>query len=100
MPDKKESIWSKVSRLASDVPGMMITIGSGFAGLLMPSPSGTAAANLLNGELEGFFDAVAYNYAGVNTKSNSNSLGQIFKRAKGTWAAVGGQILKAVYHSF
>ena len=42
------SIWAKVSGLASDVPGMMISIGSGFAGLLMPSPSGTAAANLLS----------------------------------------------------
>jgi hypothetical protein len=95
-----ETIWSKVSRIASDTPGMMITIGSGLAGLLMPSPSGSAAANLLNGEFEGFFDAVAYNYAGINTKSNSNSLGSMFRRAKGAWAAIGGKILKSVYQSF
>ena len=95
-----ETIWSKVSRLSSDVPGMMITIGSGLAGLLMPSPSGSAAANLLNGEFEGFFDAIAYNYAGINTKSNQNSLGSMFRRAKGAWAAIGGKILKSVYQSF
>ena len=95
-----DSIVAKISGLASDVPGMMISIGSGFAGLLMPSPSGTAAANLLNGELEGFFDAIAYNYAGVNTKSSENGLGQMLRRAKGTWAAIGGQILKSVYKSF
>jgi hypothetical protein len=91
---------AKISRLASDVPGMMITIGSGLAGLMMPSPSGTAASNILNGDFEGFFDAVAYNYAGVNTRSNNNGIGQVMVRAKGTWAAVGGQILKAVYNSF
>lgn len=79
---------------------MMIRIGSGFAGLLMPSPSGSAAANLLNGEFEGFFDAIAYNYAGVNTKSGKNSLGTMFRRASGTWAAVGGQILLSIYESF
>ena len=95
-----ETIWAKVSRLANDVPGMMITIGSGLAGLLMPSPTGSAAANLLNGEFEGFFDAVAYNYAGINTKSNENSLGSMFRRAKGAWAAIGGKILKSVYQSF
>lgn len=99
MPEKV-SIWAKVSQLANDVPGMMITIGAGFAGLLMPSPSGSAAANLLNGEFEGFFDAIAYNYAGINTKSSNNSLGMSFRRAKGAWAAVAGKILKSVYQSF
>jgi sulfur transfer protein SufE len=79
---------------------MMITIGSGLAGLLMPSPSGSAAHNLLNGDIEEFFDAIAYNYAGINTKSNSNSFGSMLKRAKGTWAAVAGRILKSVYQSF
>lgn len=100
MPKDKPTIWARVSGLASDVPGMMITIGSGLAGLLMPSPSGSAAANLLNGEFEGFFDAVAYNYAGINTKSGQNSLGLMFKRAKGAWAAIGGKILKDIYTSF
>lgn len=86
--------------MASDLPATMITIGSGLAGLLMPSPSGSAASNMLNGEIEGTFDAIAYNYAGVNTRSNKNGLGDILKRAKGTWAAVGGQILKSVYRAF
>ncbi len=79
---------------------MMIRIGSGLAGLLMPSPSGSAASNMLNGEFEGMFDAIAYNYAGINTKSNQNSLGSMFRRAKGAWAAIGGKILLSVYESF
>lgn len=95
-----ESIIAKVSRIASDIPGTMITIGSGLAGMLMPGPNGSAASNLLNGNFEGFFDAIAYNYAGVNTKSNNNNLGTVFTRARGAWVAVGGKILKSVYQSF
>ena len=95
-----ESIMAKVSRVASDVPGQMISWGSGLAGLLMPSPQGSAASNLLGGDFEGFFDAIAFNYAGINTKSNENSIGLMFKRAKGAWAAIGGKILKSVYTSF
>ena len=95
----KESIVAKVSRLASDLPSTLITWGSGLAGMLMPSPSGSAASNLLNGEFEGFFDAIAFNYAGINTKGK-NTMGLMFKRAKGAWAAIGGKILKSVYESF
>ena len=96
----KPTIWAKVSTLSGNIPGMMIRIGSGLAGLLMPSPSGSAASNMLNGEFEGMFDAIAYNYAGINTKSNQNSLGSMFRRAKGAWAAIGGKILLSVYESF
>ena len=96
----KETIWGKISALASDIPGMMISIGSGFAGLLMPGPKGSAAANLLNGNIEDAFGAISYNYAGVNVYSNQNDLGSMLKRAKGTWAAVAGQLLKSIYKSF
>lgn len=99
MPEKV-SVWAKVTQIARDTPRMMIIIGSGLAGLLMPSPTGSAAANLLNGEFEGFFGAVAYNYAGINVSSNQNSLGSMFRRAKGAWAAIGGKILASVYDSF
>ena len=88
-------ILDKIRDIAPTIPGLIITIVSGFAGLAMPGYCKSAIGHLRDGNIEGAFGSAGYNYLGVDLYG-PNTFGSMWSRAKGLKVAIMGQFAKAL----
>jgi len=89
-------ILDKLRAFSPTVPGLVIDIVSGGAGLFMPGYGKSAAKSLSQGDWEGAFGSAGYNYLGVDMYGSNNNIGTMWNRAKGLKVAIWGKIAKTL----
>jgi hypothetical protein len=86
-------LLDKIRDFAPTIPGLVITIVAGGAGLAMPGYGKSALAHLKDGNVEGAFASAGYNYLGVDLHG-PNTFGSMWARAKGLKVAIAGKFAK------
>ena len=91
-------ILDSIRNFAPSIPGMMMDIIGGTAGLFLPGYGRSSFAHLREGNLEGAYASAAINYLGVDVYGNSNTFGNMWSRASGMKIAILGKVVKALYN--